>query len=76
MGEERPVYEPVEHLFRHETGRMLATLTHIFGLENQLLPGRHDFRGCPAGERRLPLGPIWKSALLLISKSALAVTGE
>src|SRR5262249_62353895 len=28
------VRDLVEHLFRHQAGRMLATLTHIFGLEN------------------------------------------
>jgi RNA polymerase sigma-70 factor (ECF subfamily) len=28
------VQELVEHLFRHEAGRILASLTHIFGLEN------------------------------------------
>jgi RNA polymerase sigma-70 factor (ECF subfamily) len=32
-GEER-VPELVEHLFRHQAGRMLAALTHIFGMEN------------------------------------------
>jgi RNA polymerase sigma-70 factor (ECF subfamily) len=34
MAEEQRVQELVEHLFRHQAGRMLATLTHIFGLEN------------------------------------------
>jgi RNA polymerase sigma-70 factor (ECF subfamily) len=34
MGAQPRVRELVEHLFRHEAGRMLATLTHIFGLEN------------------------------------------
>jgi RNA polymerase sigma-70 factor (ECF subfamily) len=34
MAEEQRVPELVEHLFRHQAGRMLATLTHIFGLEN------------------------------------------
>jgi RNA polymerase sigma-70 factor (ECF subfamily) len=34
MGVERRVHELVEHLFRHQAGQMLATLTHIFGLEN------------------------------------------
>jgi RNA polymerase sigma-70 factor (ECF subfamily) len=34
MGEEPRVHELVEHLFRHQAGRMLAALTHIFGLEN------------------------------------------
>jgi RNA polymerase sigma-70 factor (ECF subfamily) len=33
-GEQAPVHEMVEHLFRHQAGRMLATLTHIFGIEN------------------------------------------
>jgi RNA polymerase sigma-70 factor (ECF subfamily) len=28
------VQELVEHLFRHQAGQMLATLTHIFGLDN------------------------------------------
>jgi RNA polymerase sigma-70 factor (ECF subfamily) len=28
------VHELVEHLFRHEAGRMLATLSRVFGLEN------------------------------------------
>src|SRR5262245_53409905 len=34
MSEEPRVRELVEHLFRHQAGEMLATLTHIFGLEN------------------------------------------
>jgi RNA polymerase sigma-70 factor (ECF subfamily) len=34
MGPEPRVHELVEHLFRHEAGRMLAVLTHIFGLEH------------------------------------------
>jgi len=29
--------EPSEHLFRHEAGRMVATLTHIFGVHNLAL---------------------------------------
>ena len=28
------VHELVEHLFHHQAGRMLAGLTHVFGLEN------------------------------------------
>lgn len=31
---ERQVHDVVEHLFRHQAGQMLATLTHIFGLEH------------------------------------------
>jgi RNA polymerase sigma-70 factor, ECF subfamily len=34
MGGEPRVNELVEHLFRHQAGQMLATLTHILGLEN------------------------------------------
>jgi RNA polymerase sigma-70 factor (ECF subfamily) len=34
MSPEPRVGELVEHLFRHAAGRMLASLTHIFGLEN------------------------------------------
>jgi RNA polymerase sigma-70 factor (ECF subfamily) len=34
MGGEPGVRDLVEHLFRHQAGRMLATLTHIFGLEH------------------------------------------
>jgi RNA polymerase sigma-70 factor (ECF subfamily) len=34
MGEEPRVRELVEHLFRRQAGQILATLTHIFGLEN------------------------------------------
>jgi RNA polymerase sigma-70 factor (ECF subfamily) len=34
MSEAPRVRELVEHLFRHQAGQMLATLTHIFGLEN------------------------------------------
>jgi RNA polymerase sigma-70 factor (ECF subfamily) len=34
MDETRRVQELVEHLFRHQAGRMLAILTHIFGLEH------------------------------------------
>jgi RNA polymerase sigma-70 factor (ECF subfamily) len=34
MAVEPRVPELVEHLFRHQAGRMLAVLTHIFGLEN------------------------------------------
>jgi len=33
MSLEPQVQELVEHLFRHQAGRMLATLSHIFGLE-------------------------------------------
>jgi RNA polymerase sigma-70 factor (ECF subfamily) len=33
MGEQPPVRELVEHLFRHQAGQMLAMLTHILGLE-------------------------------------------
>jgi len=31
MGEEPRVNELVEHLFRHQAGRMLSTLTRILG---------------------------------------------
>jgi RNA polymerase sigma-70 factor (ECF subfamily) len=34
MGREARARDLVEHLFRHQAGQMLATLTHIFGLEN------------------------------------------
>jgi RNA polymerase sigma-70 factor (ECF subfamily) len=34
MSEAPRVHELVEHLFRHQAGQMLATLAHIFGLEN------------------------------------------
>lgn len=34
MADAPRVQELVEHLFRHQAGRMLAALTHIFGLEN------------------------------------------
>jgi RNA polymerase sigma-70 factor (ECF subfamily) len=34
MGDGPRVRELVEHLFRHQAGQMLATLTHVFGLEN------------------------------------------
>jgi RNA polymerase sigma-70 factor (ECF subfamily) len=34
MAEAPQVRELVEHLFRHQAGQMLATLTHILGLEN------------------------------------------
>jgi RNA polymerase sigma-70 factor (ECF subfamily) len=34
MQGEETVRRMVEHLFRHEAGRMLATLTNIFGLKN------------------------------------------
>jgi RNA polymerase sigma-70 factor (ECF subfamily) len=34
MGGGSQVRELVEHLFRHQAGQMLATLTHILGLEN------------------------------------------
>src|SRR5262249_59263011 len=33
----KPVSEPSEHLFRHEAGRMVATLTRIFGVHNLAL---------------------------------------
>src|SRR5438552_11255627 len=33
----RQVSEVVEHLFRHETGKMVATLTGIFGIEHLTL---------------------------------------
>ena len=34
MAREQRVRELVEHLFRHQAGHMLATLTHVFGLAN------------------------------------------
>jgi hypothetical protein len=34
MEAERGVHELVEHLFRRQAGQMLATLTHVFGLEH------------------------------------------
>jgi RNA polymerase sigma-70 factor (ECF subfamily) len=34
MGGEARVGDLVEHLFRHQAGQMLATLTHLFGLEH------------------------------------------
>jgi RNA polymerase sigma-70 factor (ECF subfamily) len=34
MAEEPKVQALVEHLFRHQAGQMLATLTHLFGLEH------------------------------------------
>ncbi len=34
MAEEPHVHELVDHLFRHQAGQMIATLSHIFGLEN------------------------------------------
>ena len=34
MGEQPRVRKLVEHLFRHQAGQMLATLTHVFGLEH------------------------------------------
>jgi RNA polymerase sigma-70 factor (ECF subfamily) len=34
MDGEPGVQELVEHLFRHQAGQMLASLTHVFGLEN------------------------------------------
>jgi hypothetical protein len=33
-GETREVSQVVEHLFRHESGKMVATLTRIFGIEH------------------------------------------
>jgi RNA polymerase sigma-70 factor (ECF subfamily) len=34
MDAQPPVHELVEHLFRHQAGQMLATLTHILGLDH------------------------------------------
>src|SRR5581483_5526616 len=31
---QQPVHALVEHLFRHQAGKMLSTLSRIFGLEN------------------------------------------
>jgi len=38
-GSDKPpeVSEVVEHLFRHESGKMVATLTGIFGIEHLTL---------------------------------------
>lgn len=35
--EPREIHQTVEHLFRHEAGKMVATLTRIFGLEHLTL---------------------------------------
>ncbi len=35
--EPREIYQAVEHLFRHEAGKMVATLTRIFGFEHLAL---------------------------------------
>ncbi len=35
--EPREIHQVVEHLFRHESGKMVATLTRIFGLEHLTL---------------------------------------
>jgi predicted RNA polymerase sigma factor len=37
MQEPAGVSQLVEHLFRHESGKMVATLTRIFGLEHLTL---------------------------------------
>ena len=37
IGGREPVSQVVEHLFRHEAGKMVATLTRIFGLEHLTL---------------------------------------
>jgi len=34
MSADQQVHQLVEHLFRHHAGQMLATLTHLFGLEH------------------------------------------
>lgn len=36
-GEPREIFHVVEHLFRHEAGKMVATLTGIFGIEHLTL---------------------------------------
>ena len=36
-GQPREVSQVVEHLFRHEAGKMVATLTGIFGIEHLTL---------------------------------------
>ena len=33
MTEQKPVSQIVDHLFRHESGKMVAVLTKLFGLE-------------------------------------------
>jgi RNA polymerase sigma-70 factor (ECF subfamily) len=84
MAGEPQVRDLVEHLFRHHAGQMLATLTHIFGLENLdlaeevvqeslLLALRHwPFQGIPDNPRAWLIRAARNKALdLLRRRSAL-----
>jgi RNA polymerase sigma-70 factor (ECF subfamily) len=83
MGDEPRVRELVEHLFRHQAGQMLATLTHIFGLENldlaeevvqeALLQALHHWRfhGIPDNPRAWLLRAARNKALDLLRRQAV-----
>jgi RNA polymerase sigma-70 factor, ECF subfamily len=80
-GEER-ARDLVEHLFRHEAGHLLATLTHVFGLANldlaeevvqeALLQAlrRWPFQGIPDNPRAWLLRAAHNKALDLLRRQA------
>jgi RNA polymerase sigma-70 factor (ECF subfamily) len=82
MAEGRRVRELVEHLFRHEAGQMLATLTHVFGLANLELAEevvqdallqalrRWPFQGIPDNPRAWLLRAARNKALDLLRRQA------
>ncbi len=83
MSEAPRVRELVEHLFRHQAGQMLATLTHIFGLENldlaeevvqhALLQALRlwPFRGIPDNPRAWLIRAARNKALDLLRRQAM-----
>jgi RNA polymerase sigma-70 factor (ECF subfamily) len=82
MAEELHVRQLVEHLFRHEAGQMLATLTHVFGLANLELAEevvqeallqalrRWPFQGVPDNPRAWLLRAARNKALDLLRREA------
>jgi RNA polymerase sigma-70 factor (ECF subfamily) len=80
MASEERTRELVEHLFRHQAGRMLATITHVFGLANldlaeevvqEALVGalRHwPFQGIPDNPRAWLLRAARNKALDLLRR--------
>ena len=82
MGGEQRARELVEHLFRHQAGHLLATLTHVFGLANldlaeevvqdALLQAlrRWPFQGIPDNPRAWLLRAARNKALDLLRRQA------
>jgi RNA polymerase sigma-70 factor (ECF subfamily) len=82
MADEREARDLVEHLFRHQAGHLLATLTHVFGLANldlaeevvqeALLQAlrRWPFQGIPDNPRAWLLRAACNKALDLLRRQA------